>query len=145
MASTSRTYLEDDVSIGEDDAIEVPPASVSKCRADQNEEVVVVAPTKSTLKVSSVKAAPKAKFVADEDMSVGEDDDIFVDKVLEAEEDGTGALVASTSRSIHRSAHSSGMDSSVLRFKNVNFLVGKKGEERHLLTDVSGTVRWGRE
>ena len=80
-----------------------------------------------------------------EDISIGEDD---VPPPI-VEEDGQGAVVvantSSTHRSLHRSAHSSGMESSVLRFKNVNFIVGKKGEEKNILTDVSGTVRWGRK
>ena len=42
-----------------------------------------------------------------------------------------------------RSAHSSGMESSVFRFKNVNFIVGAKDKEKHILRDVSGTVKWG--
>ena len=50
------------------------------------------------------------------------------------------------------SAHSSGMDSSTLRFKNVNFIVekpkslfGGEKEVKNILTDVSGTVKWGRK
>lgn len=42
------------------------------------------------------------------------------------------------------SSHGSGMESSVLRFKDVNFIVGAKDKEKNILTDVSGTVRWGR-
>jgi len=56
------------------------------------------------------------------------------------EEEGGGQ-----NRSLHRSQHSQGMESSILRFKNVNYLVGKKGQEKNILTDVSGTVRWGRK
>lgn len=41
------------------------------------------------------------------------------------------------------SAASSGMESSILRFKNVNFVVGKGDAEKNILTDVSGTVKWG--
>ena len=44
------------------------------------------------------------------------------------------------------------MESSVLKFKNVNFIVEKRekmfgGEviQRNLLTDVTGTVKWGRK
>jgi hypothetical protein len=43
------------------------------------------------------------------------------------------------------SSHSSGMESSILRFKNVNFVVGKGEKEKHILRDVSGTVKWGRK
>lgn len=42
-----------------------------------------------------------------------------------------------------RSAQSSGMESSVFRFKDVNFIVGAKDKEKHILRDVSGTVKWG--
>ena len=86
----------------------------------------------------------KSKYEYDSDRSVGEDD---VPPPL-VEEDATGAILKNTSdehRSLHRSKHASGMESSVLRFKNVNFLVGKKGAEKNILTDVSGTVRWGRK
>jgi hypothetical protein len=43
------------------------------------------------------------------------------------------------------SAQSSGMESSVLRFKDVNFVVGKGEKQRNILTDVTGTVKWGRK
>lgn len=59
-------------------------------------------------------------------------------EVSYAEEDGSGHV-----RRLH-SSHGSGMDSSVFRFKNVNFVVGKKDAPRNLLTDVSGTIKWGR-
>jgi hypothetical protein len=42
------------------------------------------------------------------------------------------------------SAQSSGMESSVLRFKDVNFVVGKGEKQKNILTDVTGTVKWGR-
>jgi hypothetical protein len=42
------------------------------------------------------------------------------------------------------SATSSGMESSVLRFKDVNFVIGKGDKQKNILTDVSGTVKWGR-
>lgn len=35
------------------------------------------------------------------------------------------------------------MESSVFRFKDVNFIVGAKDKEKHILRDVSGTVKWG--
>ena len=47
-------------------------------------------------------------------------------------------------RRLH-SAHSSGMESSVLRFKNVNFIVGKGDKQKNILEDVSGKVKWGRK
>ena len=46
------------------------------------------------------------------------------------------------SKRLH-SSHSSGMESSVLRFKDVNFIVGKKDKQKNILSDVSGTVKWG--
>ena len=57
---------------------------------------------------------------------------------MTVEEDGTG-----TSRRLH-SAHSSGMESSIFRFKDVNFIVGSKDKKKNILTDVSGTIKWGR-
>ena len=39
----------------------------------------------------------------------------------------------------------SGMQSSVFRFKNVNFVAGKGDSKKHLLQNVSGTVKYGRE
>jgi hypothetical protein len=54
------------------------------------------------------------------------------------------SLMSQASKRLH-SAHGSGMDSSVLRFKNMNFVVGKKDKEKHILSDVSGTVKWGRK
>lgn len=54
------------------------------------------------------------------------------------EEDGTG-----TSGHRLQSSHSSGMESSIFRFKNVNFIVGTKDKQKNILCDVSGTVKWG--
>lgn len=54
-----------------------------------------------------------------------------------AEEDGTGHV-----RRLH-SAQSSGMESSIFRFKDVNFIVGSNDKKKNILTDVSGTVKWG--
>ena len=55
----------------------------------------------------------------------------------QVEEDGTG-----TSRRLHASQHS-GMESSIFRFKDVNFIVGSKDKKKNILTDVNGTVKWG--
>lgn len=41
------------------------------------------------------------------------------------------------------SARSSGMESSILRFKDVNFVVGKGEKQKNILTDVNGSIRWG--
>ena len=38
-----------------------------------------------------------------------------------------------------------GMESSVFRFHNVNFVVGKDEKEKHILQDVSGKVKYGRK
>jgi ABC-type multidrug transport system ATPase subunit len=35
------------------------------------------------------------------------------------------------------------MESSVFRFKDVNFVTTAKGQDRHILRDVSGTCKWG--
>lgn len=37
-----------------------------------------------------------------------------------------------------KKASTSGMESSILRFKDLNFVVGKKDKQRNILTDVSG-------
>jgi hypothetical protein len=36
------------------------------------------------------------------------------------------------------------MQSSVLRFKNIDFAVGSNDNKKLILDDVSGTVKWGR-
>ena len=43
------------------------------------------------------------------------------------------------------SSQHSGMQSSVFRFKNVNFVAGKGDNKKHLLQNVSGTVKYGRK
>lgn len=63
-------------------------------------------------------------------------------------EDGAAPAVGGSSHSGHgtkrlHSAHS-GMESSVFRFKNLNFTVGSAEKQKHLLTDVTETVKWGR-
>ena len=42
------------------------------------------------------------------------------------------------------SAHTSGMEASILKFKDVNFTVGSKNKTKNILSDVSGVVRFGR-
>ena len=37
-----------------------------------------------------------------------------------------------------------GMESSVLKFSNVSFTVGKGDKKKYLLADVNATVKWGR-
>ena len=58
-----------------------------------------------------------------------------------------GDQLQTSQRRLH-SAQSSGMESSIFRFKNLNFVVPakkKNEEDQHILRDVSGTVKWGRE
>lgn len=82
----------------------------------------------------------------DDSVSIGEDDVMGPPPVVEESGSGAPLPIEPTSRSIHRTTRSSqGMESSILRFKNVNFIVGKKGKEKNILTDVSGKVKWGRK
>lgn len=60
---------------------------------------------------------------------------------MSEEEEGNAAP---NSKRLH-SSHASGMESSILRFKDVNFIVGTGDKAKNILTDVSGTVRWGRK
>jgi ABC-type glutathione transport system ATPase component len=73
--------------------------------------------------------------MADEEYDLAE---VSADPV--AEEDGSGKI---NSRHKLHSSHSSGMESSIFRFKNVNFIVGTKDKQKNILSDVSGTVKWG--
>ena len=54
---------------------------------------------------------------------------------------------ATETQSVHSSMGNSsrraGMESSVLRWKDVNFVAGKGKNEKHILRDVSGKVLWG--
>jgi hypothetical protein len=63
-----------------------------------------------------------------------------------AEETKEQDVVTEVEHNVKRlhSAQSSGMESSVLRFKDVNFVIGKGDKQKNILTDVSGTVKWGR-
>ena len=36
-----------------------------------------------------------------------------------------------------------GMESSIFRFKDLNVVVGKGANEKNILSDVSGLVKWG--
>lgn len=60
-----------------------------------------------------------------------------------AEEDGIGTS-GHYNQKLHYSSHSVGMESSIFRFSNVNFVVGAKDKQKHILRDVSGTCKWGR-
>jgi ABC-type dipeptide/oligopeptide/nickel transport system ATPase subunit len=42
-----------------------------------------------------------------------------------------------------RSAHESGMESSIFRFKDVNFVVPAKHGDKVIVQNISGTVKWG--
>jgi ABC-type multidrug transport system ATPase subunit len=53
------------------------------------------------------------------------------------------AIATSGHSRAQRSYHGSGMESSVFRFKDVNFVATAKGQDRHILRDVSGTCKWG--
>lgn len=48
-----------------------------------------------------------------------------------------------SSHSAGQSARRSGMESSVLRFKNINFVGGKGKTEKNILVDANGKVSWG--
>lgn len=115
----------------DDDVIEVPASKVH-CVKDH---------TKTKARTISVATSKK---ILDDSSSIGEDD-VSPSRYVENEGTDIVEVNVNSHRSIHRSSHNSGMDSSVFRFKNVNFLVGKKSKERHLLTDVSGKIRWGRK
>lgn len=45
----------------------------------------------------------------------------------------------------NKSSHGSSMASSVVRFHDVNFVVGKGDKRRNILENVSGKVKWGRK
>jgi hypothetical protein len=47
-------------------------------------------------------------------------------------------------RRLH-SSRQSGMDSSMFRFKNLNFTIGKGEKEKHIIQDVSGAIKSGRK
>lgn len=48
-------------------------------------------------------------------------------------------------RSMSFSRQESSMASSVLRFNDINFVVGKGDKKRNLLENVNGKVKWGRK
>ena len=50
---------------------------------------------------------------------------------------------ATAASPVLRSSHESGMNSSIFRFKNINYVVKSKGEDKVILDNVSGTVKWG--
>ena len=56
-----------------------------------------------------------------------------------------GKTVESEAHRVRKSTHSGAMASSILRFKDVNFIVGKGDKEKYILQDVSGKVKFGRE
>lgn len=59
------------------------------------------------------------------------------------DDDGTHLTNSTTKRSRHGSSHRSAMNTSVFRFNNINFIVGKGEKQKNILTDVSGIVKWG--
>ena len=54
----------------------------------------------------------------------------------------TTTTTPSAERQLH-SAHSTGMEASVLRVKDVNFMVGKGEKQKQILTDINVKVKWG--
>jgi hypothetical protein len=56
-----------------------------------------------------------------------------------------GGKTADTSILRHRSSHGGSMASSILRFNDVNFVVGKGNKRRNILENVNGKVKWGRK
>lgn len=66
--------------------------------------------------------------------------------VTASEDDGQSdgnAVTANVTKSELLRKHTS-MQSSVLRFKNVDFVAGGPANKKLILDDVSGTVKWGR-
>lgn len=57
-------------------------------------------------------------------------------------EDGTIGTVPTLR---NKSSHGSSMASSVVRFNDINFVVGKGDKRRNILENVSGKVKWGRK
>ena len=43
------------------------------------------------------------------------------------------------------SSHGGSMSSSVLRFNDINFVVGKGDKRTNILENISGKVKWGRK
>lgn len=50
---------------------------------------------------------------------------------------------SSSSKNANNSKRRGGMESSVLKFSNVNFTVGKGDKKKYLLENVNATVHWG--
>ena len=65
------------------------------------------------------------------------EEDLRKDLPKEKYETGTSSL------SLHH--RNVGMESSVLRFRDLNFVAGTKTEPKQILSDVSGSVKWGRK
>ena len=66
--------------------------------------------------------------------------------VEEVVDDSVVPLSTKSASSVHRlhSEKSTGMESSILKFRNINFIVGSKDKKKNILTDVSGVVKFGR-
>jgi ABC-type glutathione transport system ATPase component len=62
--------------------------------------------------------------------------------MVEITEETAQSKIPTTSH-VLRSSHESGMNSSIFRFKNINYVVKSKGEDKAILDNVSGTVKWG--
>eukprot|EP00541_Cyclophora_tenuis_P013819 CAMPEP_0116549230 /NCGR_PEP_ID=MMETSP0397-20121206/4761_1 /TAXON_ID=216820 /ORGANISM="Cyclophora tenuis, Strain ECT3854" /LENGTH=634 /DNA_ID=CAMNT_0004073937 /DNA_START=552 /DNA_END=2456 /DNA_ORIENTATION=- len=70
---------------------------------------------------------------------MGADEEVEVSVDVEA---GKG-MGESDAHRVRKTNHSAAMASSVLRFKDVNFIVGKGDKEKYILQDVSGKVKHG--
>ena len=53
--------------------------------------------------------------------------------------------VGDIDHSVHSRKQGSTMASSVLRFNDISFVVGKGDKKRNLLENVNGKVKWGRK
>lgn len=68
------------------------------------------------------------------------------DEEDDAAADAAAASVLATTTEPPRklgSAHSTGMEASVLRVKNVNFTVGQGDRSKQILQDITVKIRWG--
>jgi hypothetical protein len=53
------------------------------------------------------------------------------------------AAAATNAKQLHSAHSSSGMQASVLRFKDVSFTVGSGEKTKTILSDINGKVKWG--
>jgi hypothetical protein len=67
------------------------------------------------------------------------------DEAIEVEEGRAMKDPSSTTTVNHRSSHGGSMASSILRFNDINFVVGKGDKQRNILEGITGKVKWGRK